>query len=363
MASSATVARGTPGGSVRSLLRRFCGRHPVIVFLVKRVIAGAATLLVASFVIFCALNVLPGNVATAVLGRSATPANTAALSARLGLDRPLLDRYVSWLGDAMEGDFGQSAVALAEAGVGQGVGGDLNVHNASVASDLRTPLLNSLVLAVVAVMIIVPAALLLGIVAGAAAGRPPDYAVSYSALVIGAFPEFVLGTFVILLFFNVLHILPPVATLPPGQGPLSHPTVLVLPVLTLFGVAIGFGARQIRAGMVESLRQDYVTVARLHGIGERRILTRYALRNALAPSVQVFAQIIQYLVGGIIIVESVFAYPGIGTFLVNAVQVRDVPEVAAVALILAAIYIGVNIVADLLVVILVPKLRRGASRA
>ncbi len=336
-------------------------RHTIAAFLTKRLIAGAATLLVASFVIFFAVNVLPGNVATAVLGKNSTPANTALLRRRLHLNRPFIVRYGDWLGDALQGNLGQSAVALAQAGVGEGVGSG-TVQNAGVAQKIGTPFRNSVILAGITIILLIPLSLLLGCLAGVRAGRSADYAISYTALVLGAFPEFVLGTLLIFLFFTLLNLFPPIALVGPGQTPLSEPNVLVLPVLTLLGVSLSFSARQVRAGMAEVMRQDYVAMARLNGLHERRVLWRYALRNALAPSVQVFAQTIQYLIGGIIIVESVFAYPGIGTFLVDAVTARDVPEVEAVALILAAIYILINIAADLLVLLLVPKLRTGLAQ-
>ncbi len=131
----------------------------------------------------------------------------------------------------------------------------------------------------------------------------------------------------------------------------------MLPVLTLLGVALGAGVRQVRAGMYEAMQRDYVQYARLNGIPEKRVLLRYALRNALAPSVQIIAQNLQYLLGGIIVVESVFAYPGIGLYLVNAVLARDTVKVEAAAIIIAAAYTLLNILADLIVVLLVPKLR------
>jgi len=145
--------------------------------------------------------------------------------------------------------------------------------------------------------------------------------------------------------------------LSPGQSPFSSTKALVLPVLTLLAVAVGAGVRQVRVGMVEVLQQDFILFARLNGISGRRVVLRYALRNALAPSVQIIAQNLQYLVGGIIIVESIYSYPGIGTYLVQAVTSRDVNEVQAAAIILASLYIGINIVADLIVIFLVPKLR------
>ena len=143
----------------------------------------------------------------------------------------------------------------------------------------------------------------------------------------------------------------------PGTSPLSRPTALVLPVLTLLGAVLTGSTRMVRAGMVETLRSDYVQMARLNGFPEGRVVVRYALRNALAPAVQVFAQFIQYLVGGIIVVEYLFAYPGLGKELVDAVAIRDVREVQSIAILLAAFYVLINILADLLVVLLVPKLR------
>jgi peptide/nickel transport system permease protein len=232
-----------------------------------------------------------------------------------------------------------------------------NLGDASVAKMIAVPLRNSLILALLAMLIIVPASLLLGVLAGMRGGSRLDYAISYPALVLGAFPEFVLGLALIAIFFSALGILSPVALVAPGKTPFSHPTALVLPVLTLVGVSVGWSARQVRAGMVEVMRSDYVMMARLARIPPQRILRRYALRNAAATSVQALAQTAQYLLGGIIVVEVLFSYPGIGSLLDQAVQARDTTVVQAVALIVAAAYIAINIAADLAVVLLVPKLR------
>jgi peptide/nickel transport system permease protein len=155
-------------------------------------------------------------------------------------------------------------------------------------------------------------------------------------------------------------VLPPVSLIAPGRSPLAEPQALVLPVLTLLGASLAASIRMVRAGMVEALDADYVHAARLNGLPERLVVRRYALRNALAPSVQVFAQNIQYLVGGIVVTEYLFAYPGLGKELVDAVAIRDVREVQSLAVLVAAVYVGLNIVADLLVVLLVPKLRTRA---
>jgi peptide/nickel transport system permease protein len=322
------------------------GRHPVLLFLARRLSAGLATLVVVAFLIFVATNALPGNVAQVILGHQATPHNVAVLDRELNLNHPFIVRFGNWFADAAHGDLGRSAIAVAN-----------GANNTSVASEVGQPLLNSTILAVITAILLVPLALLLGTIAAVNAGRAGDWGISFTVLILGAFPEFVLGTFLIAIFFSLFHLLPPAALVAPRQSPLDHPTALVLPVLTLLGVAVGFAARQVRAGVLEALHEDYVGMARLNGYGERRVLLRYALRNAMAPAVQAIAQTIQYLVGGIIVVETLFTYPGIGSLLDQAVSDRDITTVAGVSIILAAIYIVINIVADLIDVALVPKLR------
>lgn len=323
------------------------GRHPVLGFLLRRTALGLATIVVASLLIFLATNALPGSVANAVLGRDATPARVAELNHELGLDAPVLERYASWLGGVLTGDLGESAIDVAR-----------GREDASVAEKIARPLGNSLELAAVVAVLLIPLSLLLGTLAAVKAGRALDYGISYVSLVLAGLPEFVLGIFVILVMSTNLGWFPGVSLIPTGS-PLAHPRELVLPVLTLLGVLVGFCARQIRAGVIETLRSDYVTMARLSGVRETRVVWRYALRNALAPSVQTFALAVQYLLGGMIVVESLFTFPGIGQQLVQAVALRDIPVVTAIAFLLAALYVAINVLADLLVVLLVPKLRTG----
>jgi peptide/nickel transport system permease protein len=212
----------------------------------------------------------------------------------------------------------------------------------------------------VTALLMVPLALVFGVLAAVRAGRPLDHAISVSSLAIIALPEFIIGSLLVLVFFSWLDVLPPVSLVTPGESPLAHPDALVLPVLTLLGASLAASIRMVRAGMVEALAADYVQTARLNGLPESMVVRRYALRNALAPSVQVFAQNIQYLVGGIVVTEYLFSYPGLGKELVEAVAIRDVREVQSVAVLIAAVYVGLNILADLLVVLLVPKLRTQA---
>lgn len=334
-----------PMAPVRPVSSR--SRHPLAAFVVRRIAAGVATLVVASFLIFLATNALPGDAAQAVLGKNSNPQALSTLRRAMHLNRPLLDQYGSWVSGVVRGDFGNSSVALAEG------------EQTPVAGLIGPALRNSAILAAVTAVLLFPLALLVGTITAIKAGSLTDYTFSYIALVFGALPEFVLGTFLIFIFFIELHWLPGVALVPPGSSPLSHVNDLVLPVLTLLGVALAFIARQLRAGVIKTLKEDYVAAARLAGVPERRVVWRYALRNALAPSVQAFAQTMTYLVGGLIVVETLFAYPGIGSLLVQAVSVRDVAEVEGIALVLAAIYIAFNIMADVIVVLLVPRLRTG----
>jgi len=324
--------------------------HPAVRFVVRRLGIGLVTLLVASILIFIATNILPGNAAVVVLGRGATPSVLHHLENELGLDRSVVVRYLSWLGGMLHANFGHSAVAEAE-----------GRPDSSISATIGSPLADSAILAALTTLLLIPLTLVLGVLAGLFAGRKLDHAISIPALIMSGLPEFVTGTALIFVFFTELNILPPVALLSPGESPFSNLKALILPVSTLLAVAVGAGIRQVRSGMIEVLQRDFVRFARLNGIAERRVILRYALRNALAPSVQIIAQNLQYLVGGIIIVESVFTYPGIGTYLVNAVTARDVTEVQAAAVILAAVYIVINIIADLIVVFLVPKLRTAMS--
>jgi peptide/nickel transport system permease protein len=205
-----------------------------------------------------------------------------------------------------------------------------------------------------------PVAIGLGVVAGTRRGTAADHVISSTTLAFIALPEFLVGTLLVLIFAVSLGLFPPVSLIPPGESPLLHPDLLVLPVATLCAVGSAYVVRMVRAGVLEAMTSDYVDWARLNGIRERRVVLRHGLRNALAPTVQVLALTLQWLVGGIIVVEAVFGYPGLGELLVQGVVTRDLPLVQAVATLIAIVYISINVVADLLVVLLIPKLRTAA---
>jgi peptide/nickel transport system permease protein len=322
------------------------GRRGALWFVVRRVAAGVLTLLVVSFLTFAALQLIPGNVASVVLGRAATPAATHLLEHQLHLDTPFLERYVKWLGGAVHGQWGDSSLALAQ-----------GLPNARISSQISGPLVNTLILAGLTIVLLIPLSILLGTLGAKYADRAPDHVISVVTLIFTALPEFVVGTVLILIFFTWLDVLPPVTLVPPGASPLDHPDAMIMPVATLLLTSLAWTTRLVRVGMLDVLRSDYIRSERLNGFPERRVVWRDGVRNGLAPSVQVFALSIQYLVGGVIITEAVFSYPGLGTQLVSSVLARDVTEVQAIVVIVAAAYIAINIVADLLVVYLVPKLR------
>jgi peptide/nickel transport system permease protein len=317
--------------------------HPLGRMIVGRVGAGILLAWVVSVIIFVSTEILPGNAAYAVLGRYSTPSALAAVSAQLGLDKPAYQRYFDWLGGVLHGNLGNS----------------LTAHE-SVAAFMSGRLGNSLILAAVTMAVMIPLSLVLGLAAGTKAGQATDHFISDPALAIIGIPDFVIGSLLAVFFGVVLHVLPPVSLVLPGSTPLTDPAILVLPVATLVLVGYAYMVRLVRAGMSEAMTSEYVEWARLNGIPERRIIRKHALRNALAPTVQTTALTLQWLIGGIFVVETVFGYPGIGQGLVEAVQARDIPTVQSVGLIIAFLYIGINIVADVIVVLLIPKLRTQA---
>src|SRR5437763_1631413 len=298
---------------------------PVLAFLARRLVGALAALLVASVLIFAGTAVLPGDAASVVLGRGATPQAVERLNRQMHLDRPLVTQYTSWLTGFMRGDLGDSSVGLAQ-----------GEKHAPVWPLISDSLKNTAILALIAALFMIPLSLGLGAIAAVYAGKPADHLISIVGLAAIALPEFVIGSLLVGVFFVWLDWLPPVALIAPGDSPIDHPTRLILPVATLLLASLAAGVRMVRAGMVETLQTEYVQTARLNGLAERRVLMRYGMRNALAPSVQVLAQNLQWLIGGIIITENVFAYPGIGAALVGAVGNRDVTEVQSVARLIAS---------------------------
>ena len=341
MSASVVTAPDVEGHHLR---QRFLERHPLFSYTLGRVAIGVLLLFVVSIAVFSATQILPGNAARQILGRLATPQAVQQLAHQMGLDRSAVAQYWSWLSGMLHGRLGESLA-----------------NQESVSSYIGPRFFNTLVLAACTLVILIPLSLCLGIFAGVKSGRKVDTGISALTLGMISLPEFVTGTLLAVVFGVVMKLLPPASLLAPGTDPLSQPRLLVLPVVTLLISLTAYNVRMVRAGVIEVMRTEYVESARLNGMPERRLIFRHVLRNALGPSIQVFALTVQWLVGGVVVVETVFQYPGIGAGLVSSVALRDIPVVQASAVIIAAVYIFLNVLADVVVVLLNPKLRTSVT--
>jgi peptide/nickel transport system permease protein len=315
--------------------------HPFRALLVKRLGFGILTLFIVSILVFAATQVLPGNAASAALQNTATPARLHALEVQMHLNRPAVAQYWSWLTGVLHGDLGTSIVS-----------------GASVSSLIGSRVLNTAVLMLLAGAIGTIVGVGLGMLAAARRDSWLDHALSVGALAITALPEFVVAmALVVFLAALVWHVLPAVSVFPPGASPWSVPSLLVLPVLTLVIVIVPYTFRMMRAAMVDALESDYVEMAKLKGMSRWRVLAVHALPNAIAPTIQVIGLNFLYLAGGVVVVEYVFNYPGLGQALVNAVSDRDIPVIQFIVLLLAAFYVVVNIATDVISLAATPRRR------
>jgi peptide/nickel transport system permease protein len=310
-----------------------------------RVAFSLAALFVASFLIFGATEALPGDAAQSILGKAATPDALAALRTRLGLDEPFLQRYGDWVGSAVRGDLGDSASS-----------------GLPVWELIGSRFTNSLLLAAFAVAITVPLSVLLGLVTGWRHGGWLDGTISLGSLILVSIPEFVLGILLAAVFGIFWPILPPTSLFSAEESLFDHLKQVILPAAAAGAICAGYIIRMTRAAALDVLDSDFVEAAKLRGLGARRILFRQVLRTSLIPTVNVIGTNVAWMFGGLVIVETVFAFPGIGSLLVQAASSQDAPLLAAVALIITTAYILINLLADLSVIALNPRLR-AARRA
>ena len=314
-------------------------------FMLRRLLLGIVTLGVVSVIIFAATQALPGDAARSILGRGATPEALEELRAQLGLNDSPVQQYLDWIGGFLTGDLGTSLAA-----------------NIPVTELLGDRILYSSFLMLLAALISIPLGILIGAVSARRRDSAFDHTMSMTTLGLAALPEFVVGlTLVVLFSTTVFQWLPGVVVTEPGVGPWHYPKELILPTATLVIAVVPYTARIMRASMVEILESDYVEMARLKGLPERIVLWRHAVPNGLAPTFQVAALNLAYLAGGIVVVETVFNYPGIGLALVEAVQSRDMPVVQALALLIAGLYVVLNMLADIATILVSPRLRTSLS--
>lgn len=327
----------------------------VIGIILQRLGLGLVTLFVVSVLIFAAVNMLPGDFAEAILGQGATPEAVAAIRDDLGLNKNPLARYVDWLGGVMTGDFGTSfaqANFSAFAGTDTGKGGI-----SSVAAQLAPRFKNTLFLAMVAAIIAIPVSLIIGILAALYRNSVFDRMANIATLTSISSPDFFLA-YVLILFLAVLNpVLPSLSNIFLDMTFAERLEKTMLPALTLTLAVTAQMMRMTRAAILNLLSSPYIEMARLKGLSPLRIIVLHALPNALAPIITVIALNLAYLVTGVVVVEVVFVYPGIGQLFVDSVKIRDIPVVQACCLIFAVAYILLNLSADIMAILSNPRLR------
>ena len=314
--------------------------HPIAKLVSQRLALGALLLLAASALIFGLTEVLPGDAAQAILGQAATPESLANLRAEMGLDRPALTRYFEWLGGIMTGDMGNALT-----------------NKLPIGEQIARRMSATLFLAFWAAIISVPLAILLGLIAVRYQNRWPDKLISGITLASISLPEFMIAYILVFFFAVKLFWAPSFASVSPGMPLLDQLHAISLPVAVLPLVVLAHMMRMTRAAILNVMQSAYIETAELKGLTTFTVIRKHAFPNAIAPIVNVVMINLAYLVVGVVVVEVVFAYPGMGQYLVDAVVKRDVPVVLACGVIFAAVYIILNIVADVVSILASPRLR------
>ena len=312
--------------------------HPVLSMVANRIGLGLLSLLIVSLIIFSAVSFLPGDFASAILGQNATPEAVEAMQRKLGLDQPWPQRYASWLLSTLTGDLG------------------ISFSGRPVLDVIGPRLRNTIFLAGITALIAVPLAITLGILCALHRGRFLDRFLSTSTLASISVPEFFVAYLVMMLFAVKLQIFPSMSGVRDSMDLGDQLYRMVLPILTLLLVILAHMARNTRAAILSVMASPYIEMARLKGESERRVVLRQALPNALGPIASVVALNLAYLISGVVVVEVVFVYPGIGQAMIDAVRNRDVPVIQALALVFAAAYVGFNLIADIVSIISNPRL-------
>ena len=314
--------------------------HPILKLIAQRLALGLLLLLAASVLIFAGTSILPGDVAQSILGQSATPEALANLRRELGLNDPAVTRYFSWLGGVLQGDLGTALT-----------------NGRDIAESLGGRLKNTLFLAFWAAAISVPLAIFLGLLAVRYKDRWPDKLISAVTLTTISIPEFMIGYVLVYWVAIKWRMFPSVAIINDSMTLGAKLNAIAIPVMVLTLVVLAHMMRMTRAAILNVMQSAYIETAELKGLGMLKIIRKHAFPNAIAPIVNVVMLNLAYLVVGVVVVEVVFAYPGMGQYLVDHVSKRDVPVVQACGLIFAAVYIGLNLIADIVSILANPRLR------
>lgn len=310
--------------------------------ILSRLALGLLTLLLVSAFIFLASEILPGDIAARVLGREATEEARQAFRERLRLDRPVIERYGLWLGGVVQGDFGTSLV-----------------NGRPVADAVLPRMRNTFMLGAYAFVLYVPVTLVLSTISALYRDRAPDNVVSFFTLLGLSLPEFVVGTILIYVFAVSLAAFPVMSQIQRAETFVEILRMTTLPAITLMIAMAVYSIRMLRDNLIEVLDSEYVRMCILKGLPRSRIIVFHALPNAIVPALNTMALNLAYLIGGVVVVEQVFNFQGLGTLLVESVFLRDAPIIEAVALIVSTIYILANLFADVMAIILNPRLRTG----
>ncbi|MBV9207926.1 MAG: ABC transporter permease [Actinobacteria bacterium] len=313
-------------------------------FLLRRLGFMILTLWLLTLIVFFAGQIVPGDPGRAALGNLASPSSVQTLDHQLGVDRPLLTRYLSWLGGLLHGNFGTSYE-----------------YRSAVEPFIRAALINSVKLAVLAFVIVVPLGIIGGVIAAFYAGRTADRVISVTGLSLSSVPEFVSGIVLIVVFGVTLKVLPVTAAAGTGAGPVTQFRHLILPAIPLVLVLFGYIARMARAGTIEALNSDYARTAELKGLPEPTVIRRHVLRNSLLPTITVIATQTGYLIGGLVVVETLFNYQGLGNLIYKAAVNKDFAMLEAGVLVIGVVYVVATLIADLLLTLLNPRLRLGGT--
>ncbi len=312
----------------------------IVQMTLRRIGIGIATLIVVSIIVFIGTSILPGDVAQIVLGQSATPETLAALRAELGLDQPGYVRYFSWLGNMATGDLG-----ISKAG------------GASISSVIDSRLGNTMLMAGLVAVISIPLSVALGLWSAMHPGTWLDRMVTFGTLSTISVPEFFIATILVLIFAVELHWLPSTAYMSGSETGWQLARALAMPIITLVIVVSAQMIRMTRAGILNVMNSPYIEMAILKGVPRHRIILRHAFFNAIGPIVNVIALNLAYLVSGVVIVETIFAYPGLAKLMIDGVQTRDLPLVQACAMIFCGAYVLLILVADIASILANPRLR------
>jgi len=309
---------------------------------IRRSLMSIVTLLLVSLIIFSMLEVLPGDVASRILGRDATPETLEQLRTKLGLDKPAPVRYLTWLGGLVTGDMGQSLAS-----------------SRPVSEILAPRIFNTVLLSAYAFLIYLPLTIVPALLQALNRDRSVDHGFSVITLVLLSVPDFLLATILLLAFVVMIPLLPAISLVDQSSSAWEYFRAMTLPALTLAIVMAVYAVRMLRDNLIEVLDSDYIRMAELKGLSRRRVLLRHALPNALVPTLNVTALNLAYLVGGVVVVEKVFSYPGFGSLLVDSLQLRDLPVIEATVMISAFVYVVANLIADVAAILLNPRLRTG----